>query len=250
MGKLIKQVVVGFLAVVLLFGAKGYYDTYAAMKSLEQQNSALIHVNDSTQARVAKLRGDKEMYEALYETEKVLNGKLVAAASITVPADTVIRYRDRVVTVTDSTGTRTAQVQDTSENGIGIKIDVEAPPFPADLAIGYEITTPEFKPQVGFLRTGETYTAVVTWAGQRYTLEDAFYAPEKQWPLSLRFGIEATGSPAENAALGARVSGRVFGAVQFDLPKAAFRLETGYAGEKYLSLRAERKVSVPVLSRR
>jgi hypothetical protein len=210
---------------------------------LEAENSVLMQINDSTQARVAKAEGDRNQYRSLYEAEKALNGELMAAVNIRVPADTIYVPVTEVATEYDSTGTRTAAVRDTADNGALVNIDVTAEPFPAPLQVGYEVVWPEFNPQVGFVRTGDSYTAVVKWGDQEFTLEDAFFVEETEKPLSLLLGAEAFGVPSEESKIGASIFARVYGAAEYRVTdRWSAQAQIGYAGDPYLGVRAEWRV--------
>jgi hypothetical protein len=59
-----------------------------------------------------------------------------------------------------------------------LHIDAEAPAFPAPFKLGYSLTVPAFSPSVGFVQTGNSYAAVVTWAGQQIKIDNAFVLPQ------------------------------------------------------------------------
>lgn len=147
-------------------------------------------VNDSTVAEVAAWKAKAHSLEALKDAAKKEKGGLVAGVEIRTKPDTVYVPVHDVVTVTKDE-TRTASLTDTTKMGIEVEVSAEAPPAPADLKLGYRITVPEFHPQVGFLKKGDSYVALVSWAGQEFTIEDAFHLPEKKAP---RFALIAGAS--------------------------------------------------------
>lgn len=141
-------------------------------------------LNDSTVAAPAATSLGRHELPALTDAADALNGKLVAGVSFHTKADTTIRSLKEVTTSTvvgDST--RKAALDDTTAMGIVLHVDAEAPAFPAALKLGYSLSVPSFNPKVGFVRTGDTYAATVSWGGQKITLDDAFYLPPKKWRL-------------------------------------------------------------------
>ncbi len=150
----------------------------------------VIVVNDSTQAVIARLRRENGRLAALVDATNTIGGRLVAGVQIRTKVDTLMVPVGAVpTTIVDST--RYATITDTTKTGVRVRIDAEAPPFPAPLRVGYEVVTPEFNPQVGFIRTGRTYAAVVSWAGQQFTVENAFFEPSKQPGTDLHVGVRS-----------------------------------------------------------
>lgn len=193
-----------------------------------------ITVNDSTQAQLAAIRIEKGELQGLVDAEKTLHGKLVAGFQITVKGDTLVRLAASAPTVVRPDSSRHATLTDTTK-GYTIVVDAEAPPFPANLQLGYHVTTPDFKPQVGFVKRDDGYYAVATWAGQTFTTDHAFFAPEKPHALSLLVGGEMSGSPAANIA-GFSLGGSAFAALQYQHDRGIWQLKAGENGKPFVGL--------------
>jgi hypothetical protein len=163
--------------VVVLFGATLWREHHRAA----ELEGYYKQVNDSTVAEVAAWKAKAHSLEALKDAAKEEKGKLVAGVQIRTKPDTVY-VPAKVVLTKDSSGTRTASLTDTTKMGIEIKVDAEAPPYPAPLKLGYNLVVPEFTPEVGFMKKGDFYVALVSWAGQEFTVENAFHLPEKPLP--------------------------------------------------------------------
>lgn len=253
MFNLIKWVGAGFLALVLLGSAGSAIKNYMWAKDLLAQKDMLIHINDSTQARVAQLKNENE---GLEDAARTLRGQLVAALTLEIPAETVYQTVREVETDTvfaDSAypaRTRRAVLNDTTESGIGISIEAIAPPYPANLQLGYSVFLPSFSPEVGFIEKDNQYFAVVSWGGHDFTVENPFFLPPKRWPLSLRAGAEAIATADPSTALGAQLLGKGYLALQYDLSKWSTRVEYGYSGQNYLSASVERVLRIPLFGTR
>lgn len=231
-----KLVVGAFLVVTMIGQGVSLYDRISPKPLV---SAPVTQVNDSTQALLAQIRREKDELRALQDAAKTLRGSLVAGLQITVKADTL---RGSVVSAPTTSGadsTRYATRTDTAK-GYTITVRAEAPPK-GNLKLGYEIGTPEFRPQVGFVKRGDGYYGVVSWAGQNFTTTDAFYTEAKERPLSLRVGATAKGSPDDNA-LGATIRGDVYGALQYDIKRVSTQLRVGHDGRAYLGVNIEKKL--------
>jgi hypothetical protein len=169
----------GALLALCWGGAVEWSHERRAHAEAEFRAQSLLRLNDSTTARYMRLRGEKDSLAALYAAAKQMKGKLIAGIQINVPpetlkvpvpfpVETVIKDSTRIGTLTDSV------------RGYTVKITAVAPPFPANLKIGYEIATPPFNPQVGIVERSDGYFAVVHWNGQRSEAGYAFYTPPKK----------------------------------------------------------------------
>lgn len=183
-----RALVTMFVMACLAIAARSYVEERRARIDAEHRFAQVVIVNDSIQARLAKLARERDELLALKEAADQMRGDLVAGVKIRVVRDTVYVPVAPVATeIEDST--RIAVLADTTD-GYRIRIETRAPPFPAPLEIGYEIETPEFQPEVGFIRRPEGYYAVVSWAGRTVETSEAFFKPEKERSLSLWTGGE------------------------------------------------------------
>lgn len=137
---------------------------------------------------------------------------MVAGVRIVTRADTVFVPVTQTPTEVKPDGTRVATVSDTTKGGISVNIHAEAPPYPADLKIGYNVIVPPFTPEVGFVDYGQgRIGAVVSWAGQDFEIEDAYHIPEKKWFLTAGSQVvadrEKVYTPTAYLSLGREVKG-------------------------------------------
>jgi hypothetical protein len=182
------------LLVLCLLGAAIYaFKEHDRANSSEELAGWMVQVNDSTQAKIARKELDRR--NALSEAAKALHGKVVASVTIHTKPDTIFVPVTEVITSTVSPdSTRTAILEDsTTHKGYKMKITSVAPPYPANLRIGYELTTPAFNPTIGFIKTGSSYAATVMWADMKFTLDDALFIPaerrEPNWKLTGEAGL-------------------------------------------------------------
>lgn len=191
----------------------------------ELARDQVIQVNDSTRAVIAQLTADKEDLWALLDAAKSMDGKLVAGVRVVIKRDTIYVPVREVVTVAHEDGSRTATKTDTLPGGYHLRIDATAPPFPAPLQLGYNLETPEFAPEVGFVQRGKAYYAVVTWSGQTYQVKGAFYRQPARRPLRLVAG-------ANGALHDTRVTGDLYTAVAYTLSdRDIVKVGAHYAGD-------------------
>lgn len=152
---------------LLIWSANRVWQDYQT--SVAEKFEQAQHLNDSTQAVLAKTKLERDTLRALYKATKELNGHLVAAVRIRVAQrDTVFIY-DSIVTTVYKDGTRTASFRD-STAWAKVEGTITAPPFPGALGVNYKLTRPEFSPSVGFVKKGDAYLAVVTWQGEKFEI--------------------------------------------------------------------------------
>lgn len=187
-----KRVSVGSVAIALAL-VVGAWQFYKATHKQEEPVGWTTHPNDSTTAIVAS--PSVHDLPALTDAARTLHGKVVAGVSIKTKPDTIFVPTKEVIPSTvlpDSTREATLQ-QDTA--GYRIRITAIAPPFPQPLKIGYSFITPAFTPEVGFIRTGSSYAAVVSWGGKHLTIPNAVFLPDERripsWALTGQVGAES-----------------------------------------------------------
>jgi hypothetical protein len=225
-------------ALVVLFGSvSGYLNERSARRDAERRAAYEKVINDSTRARAALLRIERDSLAALYQAAKSLRGEVIAGVKIIVHRDTIEVPVSRARTDTLA-GSRHAVLSD-STGGYRIEINAEAPEYPAPLRLGYRIETPEFAPEVGFIRHADGVDAVVSWAGKEFTVRNAYFRPEKADRFGIFVGAEARASSAGNV-IGARIYGDAHLGVRFTAnSNLAFRLKAGFAGSSYVGLSVE-----------
>lgn len=126
-------------------------------------------LNDST---VARLAVDQNTIAGLNSTVKSLHGKLIAAVTVKVPArDTTIKH-DKLPT-TMANDTMFASFMDSTFAGI-IKGTITVPPWPDSLRIKYTLSRPAFSPTIAFVQVGNRVVAVVSWRGEKVTIESPY----------------------------------------------------------------------------
>ena len=151
-----------------------------------------VTINDSTKALLARTKKERDSYKALLDAAKQTGGKLVAGVQTKVKPDTVYLPAQETPTTTTPDSIRHAVLKD-STAGYSVTVEATAPPFPAPLKLGYTVVTPELHPEVGIVKRGEAYYAVVSLGGRQYEIEKSFYTPPKERPVHLVIagGVEA-----------------------------------------------------------
>lgn len=195
-----------------------------------------VVINDSTSAICAKLKADGDELKALKHAAKKMNGKAVAGVQIKIKRDTVyVPTKDSPTT--DSAGTRTATLRDTTD-GYDITVTAEAPPVPANLKLGVKVITPERTAEVGFVKAPGGVFAVVS--GKGITATTAFYSPEKEKPISVVGGVELRGAPVVGLL---ELRGNGYLGLDYRLsPKWSTQLRGGFDGKPFVGLVLERKL--------
>lgn len=193
---------IGLVLLTLTLGVKDTYGAWRTAEMAELRSQVTLELNEHTLARFAKHRLDRDSLSLVVAAADSLNGELVAALAIHTKPDTI--------TVVDSTSTdfteteegtfRVAELADTTAMGIEIDIRAEAPADQTQpLTVGYTITVPSFRPEIGFVETAEGVFATVAWLNQNFTVESPFYRPvqENLNPLQVQIGsrLLMVGSP-------------------------------------------------------
>lgn len=230
----------------ILLGAWLIVTTIGQATSLFQRFRAAppgphVLVNDSTQAQQAAIRRETEQLKAVVDAAKTLQGQLVAGFQITVKGDTIYQAPVKTVTTVLPDSSRHATLTDTTK-GYTIEVNAVAPPFPDKLQLGYKITTPAFKPQVGFVKRGDGYYAVASWAGQTFTTEHAFFSPEKPRTIGAVVGAELRGSPAANVAGFSLAGSGPFAALEYRRDANVYQLRLGDDGRPYIGVQFTHKL--------
>lgn len=158
---------------------------YKLYKYIEHERQARVvaelalvgqkQVNDSTVAKLTRADVDKVRLAGALEAAHALNGRLIAAVGIRVPArETIFVDRALPTTVDTTDKSRTATFKDSTFAGI-VTGTVTAPPYPDPLRVQYSVLRPEFSPSVGLVQVGDTVVATVTWQGEHVDVQAPFY---------------------------------------------------------------------------
>lgn len=239
--KVWKAMLGAFAAAVLLISGLKAIENWKEGKADAERPAIHMDVNDSTQAELARVKMQRDSLAALWDASKTMGGRPVAGVKIVVRPETVYVDRQEVVTVNTPDSARYGTLTDTTPGGYVVKIEAEAPKYPAALKLGYTLTTPEFSPEVGFVKRPEGYFAVVSWAGVNFEVKNAFFTPPKERPLTVLVGADLLGSPSDNIA-GAKLSLSGYGAVKYATPKWDYLLKAGHNGSPFVGLGVQKRV--------
>lgn len=190
----LRVMLVGAVVLAVGSGSTEWFRERTSRLDADARSQELLVINDSTTARAARLRGERDSLAALFRAAKEMRGTLVAGVRILVKGDTIFRTDTTTITQIFPDSTRTATRTD-SVNGYGVTITATAPPFPQDLRLGYELRTPKFEPEVGIVQRKDGYYAVVSWGGQKAQTGYAFYTPPKQRRIHAMVGSQVWISP-------------------------------------------------------
>lgn len=163
-------VTVGTLGALLLYAR-------SERNSLKEDVAYLGRINDSTLAEAASLRRQVGTLSALVDAAKSVDGKLVAGVQLKIPADTIV-IKESVVPVDTIGETRVGEL-DTVVRGVGINVLATVPPFPDPITMSARVDIPALAPQVGFIKVGNSYHAVVSNGTDSIVLQDAFFTVER-----------------------------------------------------------------------
>lgn len=164
-------------------------------------------LNDSTSARLAATRIERDSLRVLLQAAKQLNGELIVALRLKVPRrDTVYKW-DTLKTTVFVDGSRTASFGDSTTWAV-VRGTVTAPPYPGALGITYTVSRPAFNPAVGIVRSGNAYFATVSWQNERAEVEVPFVDVPPKLPFVVpyvRGAYSPVGAMQAGAGMGFRV---------------------------------------------
>jgi hypothetical protein len=137
------------------------------------------------QAVIAKKDAELSDFKNLREASKALagkHGKLVAGVTITIPERDTVLVHDTLKTTVLSDSTRIGSFEDSTFAG-KLRLVVKAPPCCGPLVLdSLKVTRPEFSPEVGFVKVGSHYVAIVAWQGEEFKIKTAFFDPDPAKP--------------------------------------------------------------------
>ncbi len=168
---------------------------------------APVQLNDSTQAKLAASKLEKDSLEVLLKAAKQLNGKLIAAMRIKVPAKETVIVHDTTETLVYADGTRTSVFKDSLE-WVKLSGTVTAPPYPAPLKVTYDITRPAFNPAVGLIQSGDAVYAVVSWQNEKASIQVPYQRIPPKVPRSNSYA-RAAWSPLGEVLVGGGMEFRI-----------------------------------------
>ena len=168
------------LGVLGLLGYKAY-----AMYQHEKQQRVLaelqlqtqIEIVKDAQARIAHTEFVSDSMLHLVDAAHKLNGTVVAALKLAIAERQVVFVHDTLPTETDTLGTRTAHVRDSTALGI-LDATITAPLPPANLGLRYTFTQPAFAPEIGFVQVGDSMVAVVYWQDTKVEVKAPYWKPQ------------------------------------------------------------------------
>lgn len=193
--RVLATIFVGVIFLAIVGDAKGYLDSYVDRQIAEARSQIVMQINAETQGRVAQHQAVVDSITQLLEAEKTLNGELIAALAIRIPADTVYVQMAETETVFDTTEigvTRTATLTDTTHMGIEVTVDAVAPANQdSPIQLGFSLFFPEQRPEIGFVETEFGTIATVSWLNQEFQIEAPFFRPNTNNPKPLRINAGA-----------------------------------------------------------
>jgi hypothetical protein len=228
-----------FLFVALVCAGVAWAREHSARRMLEGRLETTVRLNDSTTARLATTEAAFREYRAVKDAAKQLDGKLIAGVQLRVAPETVYVPLHEVATVADSDSTRRAHFVDSSNAAYRVEVDAVAPPFPAPLQLGARVTTPEFRPEIGFVQRADGTYAVVSWAGHRVETERAFFRPPHAHRLVVVAELEARTNPL---AVTPSVQGAAAVATELHFEPTTVRLRAGFDGRPFVGVGVRRSL--------
>ena len=175
--------------------------------SVAQELTQARHLNDSTQAVLARTKFERDSLRALHKAAKELNGQLIAAVRILVARRDTLIVHGSTFTKVFTDGTRTASFRD-SLSWAQVEGTITAPPYPGALGVNYKLTRPAFSPSVGFVKSGNAYVAVVTWQGEKFEISTPYFDPPVVEPRLAPY-VRVAWSPLGAGLAGAGMQFRV-----------------------------------------
>lgn len=188
----LKTKLIGVLiALGLIVGAYRYHQwVWGKVHAAEASEGIQKRINDSTVILLSNERLNKERLQTIVDAGNYINGKPVAGISITIPQrDTVIKW-DTLETRTTVDEWRTAKFEDSTFAGTVVGT-ITAPPCCAPLGLEYTITRPEFSPQIGFVKRGQSVYGVVSWRGEEVEITASYYKLPPAPPKTIGYWAEA-----------------------------------------------------------
>jgi hypothetical protein len=230
------KILIGVFAVILFAG--GVSRMFGGGVVTQNCVGITMVVNDSTQAICTKLKADRTELLGLRAAAAQMDGTVVAGTKIIIKTDTLWLPPTETPTDTFPDRSRVATLSDTTAD-YTVTFTAEAPPFPANLRLGYQVVTPERTAEVGFVKADGGYYAVVT--GRGITATQSFFnpTPEREFPLGLYAGGGVSGNPV---SLAPSVRGNAFLSLQYRHGLWTSALEAGVDDRFYTGLRIQRRI--------
>lgn len=189
--------VLGFLAIAIFGQIGNTFNAWRTKELAEERTKIVLQLNEATLARHVTYRLREDSLSQAVAAAEQLNGELVAALAIRVAPDTtkVDPTSTETQFIPTSAGVeRTASLTDTTETGYTITITATAPADTTEkLILGYEFTTPEFRPEIAFIRLPDgSMFASVSWDRQEFQIEAPYFELPNANRKPLRLNVGAS----------------------------------------------------------
>lgn len=148
-------------------------------KTENAQKTPSVDIKGGGKAELTQAKYERDSVRALLNAAKQLNGELIAALRIRIAQRETVFIHQTIETRMLPGGTRTATFAD-STTWAWVKGKVTAPADTGQpLSVQYTLGRKAFTPQIGVVKTGDAYFAVVQWEGERIQLDKPFFrAPQ------------------------------------------------------------------------
>lgn len=204
-----RNIIVGLSLVVAVVSVRGWQNARVEAAASKIELTTLKKLNDSTVAILTTEHLQKDSLKGIIKAKDQLNGKLIAAFGIRVPARDTAVHHDSLQTSVSVDSTRTATFRDSTFAGV-LEGTVTAPPCCSPLALSYQVRRPAFEPKVGLIEKNGKQVAVVVWQGEQAEITSPYSNVPK---VEKRFGWFIEGGYADQGTIVARTGlyGRVVG---------------------------------------
>jgi hypothetical protein len=179
-GKLKHNAKTVILLVSLLAAIGAVFAAVKEARGRKQVKADYAVLLEDVKVQRAQTKAARDSLAVLKAAAEALGGKLIGGVTIVTKPDTIYIPVTVAPTAVFEDSSRYAVRTDTLKGGYVVDLQAFAPPYPAPLELGANLYIPEFRPNIGFIRSndGKTYHVAVDWAGMDYTLTNAFHVPE------------------------------------------------------------------------
>jgi hypothetical protein len=195
-----RNILVGLSLVVLVVSVRGWQNARAELAASKIELTTQRKLNDSTVAIWTTEHLQKDSLVGIIKAKDQLQGKLIAAFGIRVPARDTAVHHDSLATSVSVDSTRIATFRDSTFAGV-LEGTVTAPPCCSPLALSYQVHRPAFEPKVGLIEKNGKQVAVVVWQGEQAEITNPYSDVPK---TAARFGWFAEGGYTDSKSYAAR----------------------------------------------
>lgn len=203
-----RNIIVGLSLLIAGFAIKGYQSARNELAASKLELTTQKKLNDSTVARMTTEHLQSDSLKGVITAKDQLNGKLIAAFGIRVPARDTAVHHDSLKTTVSVDSTRIATFRDSTFAGV-LEGTVTAPPCCSPLALTYQLHRPAFNPEIGLVEKNGKQVAVVVWQGEQVEITNPYSNVPKEQPRFGWFG-EAGYTDSKTLAARAGLYGRAF----------------------------------------